>query len=393
MKYISLIIFLILGGAIGYFSADILFNSIQGISIVSVCITALVSFVLSFYLSIIFHEGGHLLFGCLTGYSFLSFRVGTLTLLKEKDHFVFKRLNLAGTAGQCILSPPAWSESFPYILYNVGGVCMNIIVMVVSLFLRIFISNPYIRLFLIVQALVNAIMALSNGIPMNDGIVSNDGYNVIHFGKDKNALYGFYLQLLVNSNQMNGKRLKDMPEEWFEIEGDLKNPMVTTVHVFKENYYMDCHDFEKAYECVQFLLSDEVKILGLYEGLLKGDLLYLEILLDKEITSKIDSKFMKDFPSVLRTKFAYALYKGEDPKVYLDQFEKEVASVDKISDEERQKLIVNGDYLPSYMWNVNGWLCDKLGLTVKSQSCLIFYLLFHFTFLSGYLFYNVDKKN
>ena len=34
---------------------------------------------------------------------------------------------------------------------------------------------------------------------------------------------------------------------------------------------------------------------------------------------------------------------------------------------ERQKIIESGEYLPSYMWNVNGWLCEKLGLTVKSQ--------------------------
>ena len=52
----------------------------------------------------------------------------------------------------------------------------------------------------------------------------------------------------------------------------------------------------------------------------------------------------------------------------MEAFEKEVASVDKISDEERQKVIESGDYLPSYMWNVNGWLCSKLGLTVKSQT-------------------------
>ena len=36
--------------------------------------------------------------------------------------------------------------------------------------------------------------------------------------------------------------------------------------------------------------------------------------------------------------------------------------------EERNKLIMNGDYAPSYMWNVNGWLASKLGLTVISQT-------------------------
>ena len=38
-----------------------------------------------------------------------------------------------------------------------------------------------------------------------------------------------------------------------------------------------------------------------------------------------------------------------------------------MSDEDRQKLINSGEYTPSYMWNVNGWLCSKLGLTVISQ--------------------------
>lgn len=52
----------------------------------------------------------------------------------------------------------------------------------------------------------------------------------------------------------------------------------------------------------------------------------------------------------------------------MQEFEDQVASVDKISDEERQKVIESGKYLPSYMWNVNGWLCSKLGLTVERQT-------------------------
>lgn len=49
-------------------------------------------------------------------------------------------------------------------------------------------------------------------------------------------------------------------------------------------------------------------------------------------------------------------------------FEKEIAAADNITDKERQKLIKEGKFLPSYMWNVNGWLASKLGLTVKKQS-------------------------
>ena len=65
--------------------------------------------------------------------------------------------------------------------------------------------------------------------------------------------------------------------------------------------------------------------------------------------------------------YGIALAKAHSAGLTIEAFDKEVASVDKISDEERQKIIESGEYLPSYMWNVNGWLCEKLGLTVKSQ--------------------------
>ena len=66
--------------------------------------------------------------------------------------------------------------------------------------------------------------------------------------------------------------------------------------------------------------------------------------------------------------YGIALAKAHGAGLTLDEFDKQVASVDKISAEERQKIIESGEYLPSYMWNVNGWLCSKLGLTVKSQT-------------------------
>lgn len=66
--------------------------------------------------------------------------------------------------------------------------------------------------------------------------------------------------------------------------------------------------------------------------------------------------------------YGIALAKAHGAGLTLDEFDKEIASADRISDEERQKVIENGDYLPSYMWNVNGWLAEKLGLTITSQT-------------------------
>jgi len=66
--------------------------------------------------------------------------------------------------------------------------------------------------------------------------------------------------------------------------------------------------------------------------------------------------------------YGIALARAHGAGLSLEDFEKEIASVDKISDEERKKIIEKGEYLPSYMWNVNGWLAEKLGLQVVSQS-------------------------
>ena len=66
--------------------------------------------------------------------------------------------------------------------------------------------------------------------------------------------------------------------------------------------------------------------------------------------------------------YGIALAKAHGAGLTLEEFDEQIASVDKISDEERNRIIQSGEYLPSYMWNTNGWLCEKLGLTVKHQT-------------------------
>ena len=65
--------------------------------------------------------------------------------------------------------------------------------------------------------------------------------------------------------------------------------------------------------------------------------------------------------------YGIALARAHGAGLTLKEFDEQVASVDKISDEERQNVINSGKYLPSYMWNVNGWLASQLGLHIKRQ--------------------------
>ncbi len=66
--------------------------------------------------------------------------------------------------------------------------------------------------------------------------------------------------------------------------------------------------------------------------------------------------------------YGIALAQVHGSGLSLEEFDKQIASVDRISDKERKKLIDSGEYSPSYMWTVNGWLCEKLGLHVVSQT-------------------------
>lgn len=66
--------------------------------------------------------------------------------------------------------------------------------------------------------------------------------------------------------------------------------------------------------------------------------------------------------------YGIALAKVHGSGLDLETFDKEIAAADRITDAERQKVIEAGNYAPSYMWNVNGWLCEKLGLTIVSQT-------------------------
>ena len=65
--------------------------------------------------------------------------------------------------------------------------------------------------------------------------------------------------------------------------------------------------------------------------------------------------------------YGIALAKGHGAGLSTEEFEQEIGKYNAKSSDEQKRLVESGKYVPSYMWNQNGWLCSKMGLTPVSQ--------------------------
>ena len=292
----------------------------------------------AFIFHIIIHEGGHLVFGLLSGYRFSSFRIFSFMWVKEGDKVKFKRHSIAGTGGQCLMSPPdIQNGEMPVVWYNLGGSLMNIIfstIFLVCFFL--FNSVSVLSGILLLLSLLGYSLAILNGVPMRMGALDNDGYNAISLTKDAEAREAFWMQMKVVEETTKGVRLRDMPAEWFTVPTDeaMKNSMVAARGVFACNRLMDEERFAEADELMAHMLELESGMVGLHRSILICDRIYVELIhqnrrevVEEKLTKNLQSfmKTMKDTLSILRTQYAIALlYDGDQSKAETikAQFEK-----------------------------------------------------------------------
>lgn len=303
--------------------------------------TVLISFA-ALYAQVIIHEAGHLVFGLLTGYKFVSFRILSFIWIRKNGKIRFRRFSLAGTGGQCLLDPPDLVDGkIPVALYNLGGSLANVLTGLLCLGMCVaFAKIPYLSVAMLALGVYGMIFALSNGIPLHTGAVDNDGYNALSLGRSPDSLRALWIQLKINEQNSNDVRLKDMPEDWFALPGDreMKNNLIAAVGVFACNRLMDEHRFEEVDDLMAHLLEIDSGMAGVYRGLLICDRIYAELIgenrrdvIDGLLTKKQISflKSMKNHPSVLRTQYAYALlYAGNSvgAGLFKTQFEKRAKS-------------------------------------------------------------------
>jgi len=275
-------------------------------------------------LQIIIHESGHLVFGLLTGYKFQSFRVGSLMLKKTDSGLRFCRFKIAGTGGQCLMCPPDMKDgSIPYFLYNAGGSLMNLISVIVFYLISLTCPGTAFSLILKMGAVIGLGFAATNGIPLSLPGIDNDGANIVSMRKNPEAIRALYSQLKISELASKNIRLKDMPQDLFELpdNADINNSLMVAVAVMNEERLCDMHHFDSAEAEASKLLSLGNSLPGLYSGLLTCDMILFKVLRGEDPSSFVTDQFkkimktMRSNPSICRTNYILSLIEGDQKKV------------------------------------------------------------------------------
>lgn len=66
--------------------------------------------------------------------------------------------------------------------------------------------------------------------------------------------------------------------------------------------------------------------------------------------------------------YGIALAEGHGAGLSIEEFNKTIGCYNDTPSDEMKELVESGRYVPSYMWNQNGWLCSKMGLHITSQT-------------------------
>lgn len=357
-EILFIILMLSIGGVCGWVGATsfIQINKVnQNNNFFVFMLFLLIMLYLSIFLQIIIHECGHMIFGMLTGYRFLSLRFGPWMLIKQNEHIHLKSYSLVGTGGQCLLAPPPMKDGkIPFVLYNLGGSLMNFLFSVIAFLIYFFVLDiSYLRIFFFIFGFIGIGFALMNGIPLQTSTINNDGNNVLFIRRNKDALKAFWIQMKMSEWMTQGYRLKDIPDEYFELPAkeNLNNPLCLAIAIFKENRAMDLHQFDEAMNIMTYIRNNTENIMGLYHHLLINDEIYIHIIqqqtdcipqmMNKE-HKKIRHSMVKNI-NFIRTQYAYdLLYLKNEKKAQrdLDLFNKVSHSYPYSSDLESERELI-----------------------------------------------------
>ena len=268
-----------------------LYDKLSGIGILSIiisCIGSIAALFIAIFAQILLHESGHLIMGLLAKFKFVSFRVANLTLLKENGKYKIKKFFIAGTGGQCLLSPPSETPSQSAVSwYLAGGSLINIVTAIICFILWLKVDMPFFfNLLTMYMWVIGLLFALLNGLPLRIGGITNDGYNIMLMRKDASCKQELMSQLYINAANQQGIRPRDMPDEWFAYQNitDYKNIFLVTSQLTYASRLIDKKEYEAAYTILNEMHNHANEIIKLLNHEIDCELLFLELHYRKDNT-------------------------------------------------------------------------------------------------------------
>ncbi len=281
------------------------------------------------FLHIIIHEGGHLVMGLATGWKYLSFRVGSLVLVKCDGKFQWKKTTVAGTGGQCLMIPPDCEpENCPFFLYLLGGGLANIITAGITFVIGLFTGGTA-QIVLNLFAVMGFGLGVSNLFPAKMAGTMNDGYQIfIELPKNNEAKKYMCCLLTANAVLTENESTKALPENVRSIilglDGEnCTDTSMTNLLFFKNTILQEEGRYKEACEIFR-KIADSPDALQLFKNEAKCELMYYEIM-DECRAEEIDALYDKKqeeyikatllYPSRRRLMYAYHLiYKNDKAK-------------------------------------------------------------------------------
>lgn len=335
---LSMVGFGCVGGSFGYFLGTVqnsLDGKMNGFLLGLVAILSLAGIFVLYTINMCLHEIGHMIFGLLTGYKFNSLRFGKLMLCKENGKLQFRKYNMPGTGGQCIMTAPDTAiDEMPVVLYNIGGLIVNLTVFIagIILFLKLKSISPVAGMICLVFSMTSLIILITNGLPFSQ--IGTDGANTIILYKNKDARKSFRNQLEVIKYLADDYSVQEMPEELFEYDKavSLDNPLITAQAFNRYNYLSANKMYDEAKDLALFILENAKSINQLHAKVLHSELLFNSMVIEKDTESakKIFKEHKKElmsaagFISIQRTLYTYySMVEVDEKKAekYAKQFE------------------------------------------------------------------------
>lgn len=314
---LSFLGFALIGGVASFFIEKIQKQmNLEDFYAILIGLIVLTLLFLVYTINIFLHEIGHLIFGLISGYEFNSIRFGKLMIAKENGKLRFCKYNLPGTGGQCIMTcPNVDAENMKVVLYNLGGLFVNLCVFVICglLFWAFKESATLLSMLFFMFSSTSFLMLITNGLPFSQ--IGTDGANTIILYKDKNARLAFKNQLEIVKYLSNNFSAKEMPKELFAFDKSipLTNPLITAQAINYYNYLSVNKMYADAKEMALFILQNAQSINQFHQKILYGELLFIAAVIEKNIeeAKKIFTEHKKHllqgagFISIQRHLFAY----------------------------------------------------------------------------------------